>query len=281
MSQLNFEDLAEFLRQFAEKKNPGQKNLHYSGISASELENFLYSFSTVLKREHGDRQKNISATDLAHFLASFEPLLREDRKAGRALNIFDVFGLGHDEKKHCAFLAWLLNPKESHGHGGLFFHACFAHLPGCQYGEDILAGDYTVRTEYCPLGDMADRVDIVCEGHDFLCYIEAKIDAEEHGDQTVRYWKKLETCANGRKMALIYLADGSRPACDSAIPLSWKALAESLDRLREESSSGLPPFLHELVRQYAAFIRGFHEREGMPISIQPRQKNCSVRSLEQ
>ncbi|MCH5276534.1 MAG: PD-(D/E)XK nuclease family protein [Desulfovibrionaceae bacterium] len=249
MSQISFENSLEALQK------SDKKDCQYGSASAFELENFLKSFSNILQN---NSQKNISVTELSSFLNSFKKHLERERKSGQTINIFDVLGLGHDEKKHCMFLAWLLDPRGSHGHGGLFFHACIAQLTAYQGDKDILSGNYTVRTERCPLGDMADRVDIVCEGRDFLCYIEAKIDTWEHGNQTIRYWKKLATCANGRKTALIYLADGSKPACDSAIPLSWKTLSESLDRLREEPSCQLTPFLHELVRQYALFIRRFH-----------------------
>ena len=258
MPQLSFESLSAFLQKFAEKQGAGQKNCHYDGISVSELEKFLNSFSSAWQKVQKEKQKSISAEAFIRFFDSFAPLLQQDRKTGRTLNIFDVLGLGHDEKRHCSFLAWLLDPRGSHGQGGLFFRTCFAHLPGCQLDEDAFAGNYAVRTELCPLRDMADRVDIVCEGRDFLCYIEAKIDTWEHDDQTNRYWKKLVTCANGRKTALIYLADGSRPACDSAIPLSWTTLAESLDKLRKDPPCELSPFLNDLVRQYVVFIQKFH-----------------------
>lgn len=259
MSQLSFETLSEFLRKFGEMRCAEEKGRPNGGLSAADLERFLNSFESVLRKDRDVEKSELSVADIAGFLDAFAPLWREDRKTERALNIFEVLGLGHDEKAHCAFLAWLLHPKASHGHGGLFFRACFAHLPGCHLDEDVLAGNYTVRTEVCPLRDQTDRVDIVCEGRDFLFYIEAKIDAVEHGEQTVRYQDKLESCANGRTTALIYLADGSAPACPSAIPLSWKDLAVSLDRMREEYPHELSPFLHELVRQYAVFIRQFNE----------------------
>lgn len=260
MSQLSCAALSEFLRDFGEARSAEQKRCHCGGLSASELAQFLKSFEALARKDREEERSGLAAADLAGFLASFSSLWQEDRKAGRNLNIFDVFGLGHDEKAHCAFLAWLLNPKASHGRGGLFFRACFAHLPGCEPGESVLAGNYTVRTEVCPLGDMTDRVDIVCEGRDFLFYIEVKIDSWEHGEQTVRYRNKLANCANGRRVALIYLADGSRPACPSAVPLSWKDLAVSLDAMRKRNADELSPFLHELVRQYAAFIQRFNER---------------------
>lgn len=258
MSQLSFETLSEFLRKFGEAQCAEEKNDQCGGLSASDLAKFLTSFETLIRKDRKEERSGLSVADLAGFLASFSPLWQEDRKVGRNLNIFDVFGLGHDEKAHCAFLAWLLNPGASHGHGGLFFQACFAHLLNCERDESVRAGDYTVRTELCPLGDMTDRVDIVCDGRDFLCYIEAKIDAVEHGGQTVRYQEKLALCANGRRTALIFLAAESQPACPSAIPLSWRDLAASLDTMRERYSDELSPFLRELVRQYAAFIRGFH-----------------------
>ncbi len=44
------------------------------------------------------------------------------------LNIFDALGVVHQEIRHSNFLAWLLDPAESHGLGGLFLKAVLMDL---------------------------------------------------------------------------------------------------------------------------------------------------------
>jgi hypothetical protein len=38
-------------------------------------------------------------------------------------NVFNLFGIGADEVRHSAFLAWLFDPAASHGQGARFFAA--------------------------------------------------------------------------------------------------------------------------------------------------------------
>ena len=54
----------------------------------------------------------------------FETL--EDQLA--EFNLFDILKIEHKELQHSALLAWLLNPRGSHGLGNYFLRTCLRSL---------------------------------------------------------------------------------------------------------------------------------------------------------
>jgi len=64
---------------------------------------------------------------LERFVAENDELLELEERIGR-FNIFDALRIVEREVKHSDFLAWLLDPNESHGQGGLFLRAILMDL---------------------------------------------------------------------------------------------------------------------------------------------------------
>ena len=64
---------------------------------------------------------------LERFVAENDALLQLETRIGR-FNIFDALGVVNAELRHSNFLAWLLDPAESHGLGGLFLRAVLMDL---------------------------------------------------------------------------------------------------------------------------------------------------------
>lgn len=56
---------------------------------------------------------------LERFVAENDALTQLETRIG-PFNIFDALGIVHAELRHSNFLAWLLDPGESHGLGGVF-----------------------------------------------------------------------------------------------------------------------------------------------------------------
>jgi hypothetical protein len=56
---------------------------------------------------------------LERFVVENDDLLALEERIGR-FNIFDALGIARREIQHSNFLAWLLDPSESHGQGDLF-----------------------------------------------------------------------------------------------------------------------------------------------------------------
>ena len=111
------------------------------------------------------------------------------------VDIFDVLGLDSSEEFHSTFLAWLLDPKGSHGLGDHFLQG-FLAVSGAP--RAIRAGDRpstTIRREkHVALDGGRGRLDIriLNESARFLCAIENKIRDPESGNQLAWYRKVLE-----------------------------------------------------------------------------------------
>jgi len=64
---------------------------------------------------------------LERFVIDNDDLLALEERIGR-FNIFDALGIVRTEIRHSNFLAWLLDPNESHGQGALFLKAILMDL---------------------------------------------------------------------------------------------------------------------------------------------------------
>src|SRR5690606_4732242 len=64
---------------------------------------------------------------LERFVVDNDELLELEERIGR-FNIFDALGIARLEIRHSNFLAWLLDPAESHGQGSLFLRAILMDL---------------------------------------------------------------------------------------------------------------------------------------------------------
>lgn len=192
------------------------------------------------------------------------PLIRA-RSSGSLIDLWSVAGLRRRELPNAAVLAWLLDPRGSHGQGSLCLTGLLdlaqrksgVHLSG------LALGDVRVQPEERPLGSDRDRVDIVVEAADLLIFIEVKIDAAEGQAQLSRY---VESAA--RVAAVQALSDGAipkktltvflspRPPVETVagvVHVSWRELASTLTRLAGQAD-GLAELL---IRSFAAHTRQF------------------------
>ncbi|MBM3315724.1 hypothetical protein FJY71_07815, partial [candidate division WOR-3 bacterium] len=123
------------------------------------------------------------ASSLERLLVDFRKALLRTREAqGRDASELDMLrslGVEEDlrEKHHSKFLAWLLDPDETHEQGTLFFRALLRQvgLP-----EDYAAAEYDVRREQ--QGEES-RIDVVVASRrrgarGFVIYVENKVTAK-------------------------------------------------------------------------------------------------------
>ena len=64
---------------------------------------------------------------LERFVVENDDLLELESRIGR-FNVFDALGITHVEIRHSNFLAFILDPAESHGQGPLFLKAILMDL---------------------------------------------------------------------------------------------------------------------------------------------------------
>lgn len=175
----------------------------------------------------------------------------------RGFNILSALGLDRQELRHSALLAYLLDPRQSHGLGDRFARALLERAaPLLSEALDVpslsLAG-MTVQREW-------GRIDILLESSaDRLAVIiENKVDSGEHSDQLGRYGRLMRERRPGWRLIGVYLTlDGAVPGleADRALyaPLGYGDVAAALEEL-----AGAPraaPDAPTLLRHYAQLIR--------------------------
>lgn len=112
------------------------------------------------------------------------------KQENEKFNIFKILKLDKYEIRHSNFLAWLLNPKESHNLGDTFFKQFF-QVALKKNVEDIDTSDIRIVTEYpANVENTSRRIDILLysvTNSDFVCVIENKYGSEEHTGQCQAY----------------------------------------------------------------------------------------------
>lgn len=210
--------------------------------------------------------QNAEQTDINHllnephhlkqFFNDFARQIKDKAQAANDLNIFDICLRGREEMRNCEMLAWLLDENGSHGLGNSFLKGIISFCDATSI-EDAQFSGYATRTEYCPNSDNANRVDIVCDGNEFLLYVEVKIDSFEHANQTERYYEKLSVNLGSRMGKLIFISPSTLPACEKATFISWNNCADVLAALSADRMKTGMSNVAWLIRQYADFIRKF------------------------
>jgi hypothetical protein len=150
------------------------------------------------------------------------------------------------EIRHSNFLAWLLDPGESHGHGDLFLKAlaldllrkCPVHLrplsPLQLDGIDL--SDVTVRREWPGKLDLC----IACGSPPFVLAFENKVDSGEHSGQLGRYADALAAAFPDRPCLKVFLTRSADAASDPLwIPYSYSDVHRVFSRLRRMPGGSL------------------------------------------
>lgn len=183
----------------------------------------------------------IDLEKLNNLFHNLEGVMPDARKGAFLCDPWEVACLGRDEVRNSAVLAWLLNPRGSHGIGD---NALIALLKALNFPTDT--GKYChVRVESNPTGEIENRVDIEIDSEKFYLVIEVKIKAPEGDKQIERYCDILESLSKKRKIpwALIYLTvKGNKPGTSGIFenrichvspnklpnicPLSWERFAK-------------------------------------------------------
>ena len=202
-------------------------------------------------------------------LSSISKLYEEERlvklkkrEAGEFFNVFNTIGLWSEEVRlHSAFIAELLNPKGSHGLGGLFLKAFLEELD--------LPDDY-INVQRCSqnivervIGPVTEtkggRIDIIIEDGDHAIIIENKIYAGDQYHQLLRYHNYgKKKFPNGYK--LIYLTlDGHEAESCSVGKEDYETISYENDIIEWlEKCCAIAegkPLVQSVIKQYCDLIK--------------------------
>ena len=181
-------------------------------------------------------------------------------------NLFDVLKIERREAQHSALLAWLLDPRGSHGLRDYFLRRFLSQVAAEAYERGI--------TDITPL-DVdrwnLDNIEVVTERHnidvlligeadEFVCLIENKIGAGEHSNQLARYFELVKREYEGLVPFPIFLTpDGREPESEDDaeryVPFDYGSVATLIERTLKTRGSTMSDSVAGLLEQYARTLR--------------------------
>jgi hypothetical protein len=146
-------------------------------------------------------QQTLAVSEIPHeeeLLKLLDAIRKLERhfKLGRRFNLFEALNIAKQEIRHSRFLAYLLDPQETHGLGdrflrGLLMSAADSHPQSPVTRLALSIRDLSDATVHCERDHFDITVQLPSLG--LLFVIENKIDASESSNQLMNYRKNAET----------------------------------------------------------------------------------------
>lgn len=200
---------------------------------------------TAGEEQHSKQTLEAINQSLENFVVDNDDLLDLESQIGR-FNIFDALGIAHKEIRHSNFLAFILDPAESHGQGPLFLRALLMDLLKNTPAE--------LRPNLSPIDlDGADlqgveikrewkNIDllITCKEPKFIVVVENKVDSGEHSNQLSKYEETIKEHFPDDRPLYVYLSpDGHEPSRKTWMPYTYEAIFEVINRIRKTSQNSI------------------------------------------
>ncbi len=197
---------------------------------------------------------------LGAFLLGNADLERLEALLGR-FNIFEAIGVVRQELRHSDLLAFLLDPRGSHGLGEAFLKRLL---------QRVLATDRTVRASVTPIELelwSLNRVEVrrewnhidvllLDEEHKLAVIVENKIGTSEHSGQLRRYYEVVKQHHPGWQIIGLYLTPiGEAPSHQGYVPVDYGSVCEVMDALAESRASVLNPDVKVMITHYTEMLR--------------------------
>ena len=179
------------------------------------------------------------------------------------VDVFDALRLHGDEQFHSNLLAWLLNPRGSHGLGDRFLRGFLAQVGARGVIRTADLPSTTVRREhYLEQEGESGRLDILIhnESAKFLCAIENKVWAPESGNQLAWYRKVLACHYPNHRVHRMFLTPRGMVPDNPGEREHWKRMSYTeVLRLVEGAIAAEGNSVNEdvmaFLRQYAITLR--------------------------
>lgn len=205
--------------------------------------------------------RKMPTLDLAT-LARFDtdPELREFEQRLSKFNLFEALEVGHRELSHSNFLAWLLNPKESHGQGPRFLSAFLSDLLVAIPNADDLGRfvaackssdlDIDVHREWASIDLL-----LISRSAKAIVVIENKIHTGEHSDQLARYSQFVKAGFPDFSHRWLFLTPEGDPPSDSKwAAYSYRRVHRWLHAALQESRGEMAADVIVVIEHYLDLI---------------------------
>lgn len=162
-------------------------------------------------------------------------------------NIFRILKISRTEIRHSNFLAWLLDPIESHNLRDSFLRRFLFDISvNIEMGS---IDNIEIRREW-------RNIDILIIADDFVICIENKVDSFEHSDQLIRYKKIVKESFPTKEIIFVYLtANQSSPSDVDYTPYSYKEIVDILEKVTILNKRGLTNEVLQYMNDYIEIIK--------------------------
>lgn len=183
--------------------------------------------------------------------------------SNRPFNIFRALRLDRHEIRHSNFLAWLLDPGETHGQGDLFLRAVLQTVTSA-VGVGLHVGDRAaIVCLDAHIGREVDSLDlrIVLPSMRVVIGIENKLFASEHSEQLRRYADCIARDFTGWVHVLLYLTlEGESPSDARWQPLSHRQLNQIISNAISDLDCNTPPDVRAFIQHYLDLLSDVYKR---------------------
>ncbi len=197
---------------------------------------------------------------LEAFLVANADLERLEALLGR-FNIFEAIGVVRRELRHSDFLAFLMDPKGTHGLGEAFAKRLLQRI--LMGSEDVPVPVTPMELELWDLGRVEvrrewQRIDILLLDweHKLAVIVENKIGSGERSDQLLRYYRLVEQHHPGWRIIAVYLTPGGDPPShESYLPVDYGLVSEVIDDLAEGRALVVNDDVKTVMTHYTDMLR--------------------------
>lgn len=176
-------------------------------------------------------------------------------------NIFEILRISHAEIRHSNFLAWLLDPQQSHNLGNTFLKWFLKDVFSDQRVtwinefkvDSINTNDVVIHREY-------KNIDLLIETTSFVVIIENKFWSKEHSDQLKRYRDIIERDYPEKKHAFVFLTpDADAPEQESDkdvyVTFAYADVVKILENILKTFGHSISEKVKTYINDYVSVIR--------------------------
>lgn len=179
----------------------------------------------------------------------------------RQFNIFEAIGMQYQEIRHSTFLAFLLDPQQTHGLGEDFLKKVLqrALLSTQSASHPINAVNlHLMNLTKTVVKREWSNIDVLLlnDHYRLAVIIENKLQSGEHDDQLDRYFHIVQRQHPDWHILALYLTiDGTLPSHGHYLPLSFTDIADILGGLVVSRETVLGPDVRTLMHHYVQMLR--------------------------
>ena len=199
---------------------------------------------------------------LERFVLDNADLMRLEERTSQ-FNIFEALGIVRQEIRHSNFLAWLMNPAQTHGLGDSFLKGFLlkTSVTARQLGIETIS---PIDVDVWDLSATEARrewknidITLLDESRKFVCVIENKVRSSEHSDQLRRYREIVETeFPDYTRHYVLLNVNGEEPSDgDYYVGVTYDEVCDIIVRLLKMRASTIGDDVATALSHYVTMVR--------------------------